>query len=145
MKRAIKKEKVLKMKPGRRIDFLVAQKVMGEKLHSFDNSAPSETYLKQNREMPHYSTNANFAEKVLEKMRRKYPTVLLGTTSWECEVFMPTGVVTSGSCGSLSLAICKAALLTVIEEGIQDRIRECGPKQKLKLFLKGKFRYAKEG
>lgn len=137
------REEVLRMQVGRKIDFLVAQKVMGKRFHSFDSDVPSAVSLKHNREIPHYSTNAYSAEKALEKVREKYPVVLLGTTSWDCKVFLPKGVVSSGLTESLPLAICRATLLTVIEEGSENRIKKLEGKQRFKTFLMRRLRYAK--
>lgn len=139
------KKEVLKMAPGRKIDFIVAQKVMRERFQSSVNGVPSVLPLKHNRQIPQYSANAYSAEKVLEKTREKYPIILHGATSWECQVFLPTGtVVSSGLTDSFSLAICRAALLTVIEEENQDKIKQPGNKKKYKLFLMGRPKYAKE-
>lgn len=138
------REEVLRMQAGRKIDFLIAQKVMEKSFHSFDNGVPSAVSLKDHREIAHYSTNAYSAEKALEKVREKYPVVLLGTTSWDCKVFLPKGVVSSGLTESLPLAICRATLLAVIEEEIENKIKELKGKQRFKTFLMRKLRYAKE-
>ena len=139
------KKEILKMALGRKIDFIVDQKVMGERYQSSVNGVPSVLPLKHNRQIPRYSANAYSAEKVLEKTREKYPIILHGATLWECQVFLPTGtVVSSGLTDSFSLAICRAALLTVIEEENQDKIKQPGNKKKYKLFLMGRPKYAKE-
>ena len=140
------KKEVLKKGPGREIDFLVAQKVMGQRFHSSVNGVRSEMSLKNNGEIPHYSTDTYFAEKVLEKAREKYQIVLYGATLWECNVFFPTGaVISSGLTESFSLAICRAALFTTIEEENQSKIRQhkqLGNKKKIKLFLTRGHKYA---
>lgn len=138
------REEVLRMEAGREIDFLIARKVMGKSFYSFDNCVPSTVSPKDHRETPHYSTNAYSAEKVLEKVREKYPVVLLGTTSWDCKVFLLTGVVSSGLTESLPLAICRATLLTVIEEESENETKKLNSKQRFKTFLMRRLRYAKE-
>ena len=138
------REEVLRMEAGREIDFLIAQKVMEKSFYSFDSDVPSAVSLKDHRKIPHYSTHAYSAEKALEKIREKYPVVLLGTTSWDCKVFLPKGVVSSGLTESLPLAICRATLLTAIEEESENRVKMLEGRQRFKTFLMRRLRYAKE-
>jgi len=132
----IDKKEVLNMKPGRKMDFLVEQKVLNKRSYSSVTDAAQEISLDQCIEIPHYSTNVYSAEKALEKTRERYPIMLYGTDLWECRVFLPTGaVVSSGLTRSLSLAICRAALLTVINER-QDKAEEHRNRKKFDIFLK---------
>jgi hypothetical protein len=120
-------KEVLKMDAGREMDLFVAQHVMGKELHEFFNL--------HNKEIPEYSLNSYLAEKIAEKIREKYPILVYGGALWECQVFLSSGqVISSGPAEHFPLAICKAALLTAIEEENQEKNKELGLNQKSKFF-----------
>jgi hypothetical protein len=123
----VDKKEVLKMDAGREMDLLVAQHVMGKELHEFFNL--------HNKEIPEYSLNSYLAEKIAEKIREKYPILVYGGALWECQVYLSSGqVVSSGPAEHFPLAVCKAALLTVIKEENQEKKKELGLNQKSKFF-----------
>lgn len=127
-------KEILKMKPGRELDLLVDQMVMGKKYPGIRGFVTSKKAVDNATKVPHYSTNVYFAERVLEKIKDKYPIILQGTDYWECQVFLPTGTTVSSKLNdSLSLAVCKVALLTVLEEESPTKIEDSSKKIILKL------------
>ena len=128
------------------MDLLVARSIIADGDCEYFDSISPEMIRKHKIEIPDYSKNAYFSQKVLEKIKKKYPLLVHGNNLWECKVFLPTGrVVSSGSSDSFSHAACKAALLTAIEE---DRHRLVGKKNRIKenlnCFFKGDFNMQKK-
>ena len=111
------RDEVLAMKPGRELDALVAEKVMGWKVAQvFDlkdtdgtNIANGITPYSIGQRVPHYSTDIAAAWEVVGKF--EYIDVRRFKDHWGCTVY---GQTVTGK--TAPEAICKAALLAVMGE-----------------------------
>jgi hypothetical protein len=93
------REEILNMPAGREMDALIAEKVIDP------------DWVKLKNLCPHYSTDIAAAWELVEKM--KYFTLYRGDGYWECEY--SGQYLESIDAETAPLAICRAALLAVIE------------------------------
>jgi hypothetical protein len=109
----VKRDEILAMEPGRELDALVAEKVMGLKSIA-PNSAMDGEYPVW---IPAYSIDIAAAWQVVERMGRTWDMYLSRHYSgrWTC-TFDRHGnyLETTVKAGSAPEAICKAALLAVM-------------------------------
>lgn len=111
------------MKPGRELDALVAEKVMGWVRPAMDSPYIVDdpihgklAYL--SGEIPHYSADIAAAWEIIEKLRGGYHVTLESFGShWRCDISVITASVASGTKGNgqgradtAPMAICLAAL-----------------------------------
>lgn len=113
----------LEMKPGRELDAIVAEKVMGWTFAELDNGygypAPYWTIGGTEKVKPsnfwNPSGNISNAWEVAEKMHKDLYDVSIWNDhngKWACEI----NYWTVDDCDTVQEAICKAALLTVLGE-----------------------------
>ncbi len=108
------------MKPGRELDALVAEKVMGyETVYSGANYYVERTYSP----VPLYSTDISAAWEVVEKLAcmKDEVNVFYDCGAWFCNTGVDANgewsIERSGSCATAPHAICLAALKAVGYEG----------------------------
>ncbi|WP_199614694.1 BC1872 family protein [Paenibacillus alkalitolerans] len=116
------REEILAMKPGRELNTLIAEKVMGWKIQSYDDLpdvTPEPDWVSENVvfcSMSEWepSTDISAAWEVLEKSRKSGEVSMWTDKNgkWACEI----GYWIYDDCDNVPEAICKAALLAVMEE-----------------------------
>ena len=114
------KDEIMKLEAGRKLDALVAEKVMhisNVHLHDFGNAG---LYLRMNEpaalsniSVPRYSTDISDAWKVVDYLAEGLILDLYNTIrGWRCDID-GKGETFSGKAETAPLAICRAALLVV--------------------------------
>ncbi|MHB8172129.1 MAG: BC1872 family protein [Thermincolia bacterium] len=116
------RDEVLNMKPGRELDALVAEKVMGERVRSRGQleSCIMPGANKPWRAIPNYSTDISASWEVIEtlasvfRMLERVPLISQYTcTVWPDNLLKPIKV----NAPTAPEAICKAALLVCLRDG----------------------------
>ncbi len=114
------RERVLAMKAGRELDADIAEKIMGIKVH-FEYSPDGPVYLLDSTllngryHVKNYSTNISAAWDVVEKMQEtKLVRLFANGEDYICKIGGDLMFCIS-KCNSMPEAVCKAALLAVME------------------------------
>ncbi|GAB7057397.1 hypothetical protein JCM16163A_41460 [Paenibacillus sp. YK5] len=122
----LSREEILAMPSGRELDVLVAEKVMRGTAHTyvFNNKTingmmvPIENGTRISR-IPHYSTDISAAWEVVEKMKRNDWVFVINSISeeWTALFYLDRIHEHEVTCNSAPEAICKAALLAIMNGG----------------------------
>jgi hypothetical protein len=111
------------MKPGRELDLLVAEKVMGWKRQETDNTGryiASDVLIRPEGQLdliPAYSGDIKAAWEVVSRLRHDWDFIITDRTAvWEVKIRASAwseGIVLTGIGKDVPHAICEAALQTV--------------------------------
>ena len=114
------KEQVLAEPAGRQMDACVAEIIFSYEDMGFEISPryqkPTDHGVEVLYDLPHYSTEIAAAWEVVEKMREKYGFLLTDETPWIAELIDCDFLRITGEAETAPLAICRASLLSVLQE-----------------------------
>jgi hypothetical protein len=127
------KDEILTLSQGRELNIRVAEDIMGNRciIDSFfgDMECISDAWAP----LRHYSEDRSAAEQVLEKLKGYNPRVEFNSEAESWEADFGYGAVSSSS---KSEAICKAALMAVIEAKMSEEVPKEEPQEKESLIEK---------